>query len=138
MGMAADTADNGVVLAADGRPLKDSLNRALRKNRMRAVMLVAPLLLFVLFSFLIPIFNMTLRSVDNWHVGTLMPATTAALATWDGKDIPEESVFAALVVDLQAGAKSRQIGKVGTRLNYEKSGMRSMITSSARKSKICS
>ena len=135
MGMAADTADNGVVLAADGRPLKDSLNRALRKNRMRAVMLVAPLLLFVLFSFLIPIFNMTLRSVDNWHVGTLMPATTAALATWDGKDIPEESVFAALVVDLQAGAKSRQIGKVGTRLNYEKSGMRSMTTSSARKSK---
>lgn len=130
-----DTANNGVVLAADGRPLKESLNRALRKNRMRALMLVAPLLIFVLFAFLIPIIDMTFRSVDNWHVGTLMPKTSAALANWDGKDFPEEPVYAALVADLQAGAKSREIGKVGTRLNYEKSGLRSMITSSARKSK---
>ncbi|MBT4486100.1 MAG: ABC transporter permease, partial [Rhodospirillaceae bacterium] len=133
--MTDHTADGGVVLAADGTPLKASLNRALRKNRIRAVMLVAPLLLFILFSFLIPIFDMTFRSVDNWHVSTLMPETTAALADWDGKDIPDEPVFAALVADLQAGAKSREIGKVGTRLNYEKSGLRSMITSSARKSK---
>ncbi len=133
--MTDQTAGNGVVLAADGTPLKASLNRALRKNRMRALLLVAPLMLFVLFSFLIPIFDMTFRSVDNWHVGTLMPKTTVALADWDGKDLPEEPVFAALVADLRAGAKSRQIGKVGTRLNYEKSGMRGLITGSARKSK---
>jgi len=88
-----------------------------------------------LFSFLIPIFEMTFRSVDNWHVSTLMPATTAALKDWDGKEIPGEPVFAALVEDLKAGAKSREIGKVGTRLNYEKSGLRSMITGSARKAK---
>ena len=133
--MTVQTASGGVVLAADGNPLKVSLNRALRKNRIRAMLLVAPLLLFILVSFLIPIFDMTFRSVDNWHVGTLMPKTSAALADWDGTDFPEEPVFAALVADLQAGAKSREIGKVGRRLNYEKSGMRSMIVSSARKSK---
>jgi len=131
----ADESSGGVVLAADGTPLKASLNRAMRKNRIRALLLVTPLFLFIMFSFLIPIFNMTMRSVDNWHVGTLLPKTTAALENWDGKDIPDEPVFAALVQDLQAGAKSREIGKVGTRLNYEKSGMRSMITGSARKSK---
>jgi putative spermidine/putrescine transport system permease protein len=133
--MADGIADGGVVLAADGTPLKASLNKAMRKNRIRAMLLVAPLLIFILFSFLIPIFDMTMRSVDNWHVGELMPKTTAALENWDGKDIPDEPVFAALILDLQAGAKSREIGKVGTRLNYEKSGMRSMITGSARKSK---
>jgi putative spermidine/putrescine transport system permease protein len=130
----ADTA-NGPVLAADGTPLKASLNRALRKSRRQALLLVAPLLVFILFTFLIPIFNMTMRSVDNWHVSTLMPKTSAALVDWDGRELPGEPVFAALVQDLQAGAKSREIGKVGTRLNYEKSGLRSMITSSARKSK---
>ncbi len=133
--MADVTANGGTVLAADGTPLKASLNRAMRKSKMRALLLVAPLLLFILFSFLIPIGDMTFRSVDNWHVSTLMPKTTAALADWDGKELPDEPVFAALVSDLQAGAKSREIGKVGTRLNYEKSGLRSMITSSARKSK---
>ncbi len=133
--MADQQTGDGVVLAADGLPLKVSLNRAMRKNRIRALLLVAPLFVFILFSFLLPIFDMTMRSVDNWHVGELMPETTKALANWDGKDLPGEPVFAALILDLKAGAKSREIGKVGTRLNYEKSGMRSMITGSARKSK---
>lgn len=133
--MADQVSDGGVVLAADGTPLKASLNRAMRKNRIRALLLVAPLFIFILFSFLVPIIEMTFRSVDNWHVGTLMPNTTAALADWDGKEVPDEPVFAALILDLQEGARTREIGKVGTRLNYEKSGLRSMITSSARKSK---
>ncbi|MBT4019811.1 MAG: ABC transporter permease [Alphaproteobacteria bacterium] len=133
--MADNTTAGEVVLAADGLPLKASLNRAMRKSRRRALFLVAPLFIFVLFSFLIPIFDMTMRSVDNWHVSTLMPETTKALEGWDGEAMPEEPVFAALILDLKAGAISREIGKVGTRLNYEKSGLRSMITSSARKSK---
>jgi len=132
--MADQQSGGELVLAADGTPLKASLNKAMRKNRIRALLLVTPLFVFILFSFLVPIFSMTFRSVDNWHVGTLMPETTAALKNWDGKEIPDEAVFAALVMDLQAGAKSREIGKVGTRLNYEKSGLRSMITKSSRKS----
>lgn len=133
--MADDATQGGPVLAADGSLLKDSLNRAMRKSRMRALFLVTPLFIFILFSFLVPIVDMMFRSVDNWQVGTLMPKTSVALADWDGKALPDEPVFAALIEDLQAGAKSREIGKVGTRLNYEKSGMRSVITGSARKSK---
>lgn len=131
--MADGNIQDGPVLAADGTPLKASLNRAMRKNKIRALLLVTPLFIFILFSFIVPIFDMTWRSVDNWQVQTLMPQTTAALKTWDGKELPEEPVFAALVEDLKAGAISREIGKVGTRLNYEKSGLRSMITGSARK-----
>jgi putative spermidine/putrescine transport system permease protein len=127
--------ENINVLTFDGIPLKTSLRRSMRRRKLRAIFLVAPLFGFISFSFLIPIIDMTFRSVDNWHVGTLMPRTTIALKEWNGKDIPEEPVFIALVADLKAGAKSREIGKVGKRLNYEKSGLRSMIVSSARKSK---
>ena len=127
--------ENINVLTFDGIPLKTSLRRSMRRRKLRALFLVAPLFGFISFSFLIPIIDMTFRSVDNWHVGTLMPRTTIALKEWNGKDIPEEPVFIALVADLKAGAKSREIGKVGKRLNYEKSGLRSMIVSSARKSK---
>jgi putative spermidine/putrescine transport system permease protein len=132
--MANEIIGGDVVLAADGTPLKASLNKAMRKNRIRALLLVTPLFLFIVFSFLIPIVEMTFRSVDNWQVGTLMPKTTTALAGWDGKALPDEPVFAALIQDLQAGAKAREIGKVGTRLNYEKSGLRGMITRSGKKS----
>ena len=47
--MANDTTADGVVLAADGLPLKASLNRAMRKSRIRALLLVTPLFVFVLF-----------------------------------------------------------------------------------------
>jgi hypothetical protein len=54
----------GPMLAADGTPLKASLRRALRAQKMRALMLVGPLLVFVLVTFLFPIGDMLLRSVD--------------------------------------------------------------------------
>ena len=41
---------DGPVLAADGTPLKRSLARALRREKFRAFMLVAPLLIFILAS----------------------------------------------------------------------------------------
>ena len=37
--------------AADGTPLKKSLERSLRKEKLRALALIAPLLIFVLVTF---------------------------------------------------------------------------------------
>ena len=51
----------GPVLSADGTPLKKSLNRALRMQKMRALMLIAPLLIFVLVTFIAPIVDMLFR-----------------------------------------------------------------------------
>ena len=47
-----DATDAGPVLAADGSPLKRSLNRALRRQKLRALALIAPLLIFVLITFI--------------------------------------------------------------------------------------
>ena len=121
-----------VMTTADGIPLKVSLRRALRRQRVLSFLLVAPLLLFIIASFIIPIFEMTMRGVENPQVVNIMPRTVEALQSWDGKDLPDEKVFAALAADLKAGRESKQIGKVATRLNYEQRGMRSVIMGSAR------
>ncbi len=127
--------DPPVLTTADGVPLKISQQRSIRRQKIRAFLLVAPLLVFLLIAFVFPIFDMLERSVENQVVPEQLPHTTKALENWDGNGLPEEAVFSALVSDLQTGAKARTIGKVASRLNYEKSGMRSLIMKSARKAK---
>ncbi len=126
-------ASNEAMMTADGTPLKVSLRRSQRVQRLWAFLLVAPLLLFIFVSFIIPVFEMTLTGVDNPEVHTLMPRTTAALKTWSGEGVPDEATFEALAIDLSEGRKAKEIGKVATRLNYERSGMRRIITGSARR-----
>jgi putative spermidine/putrescine transport system permease protein len=67
------------VLSADGRPLKRSLNRALRAQKLRALALIAPLLIFVVVTFVIPILSMLFRSVENDIVVDTLPETIALL-----------------------------------------------------------
>ena len=120
---------------ADGTPLKVSISRAMRRKKLRAMLLVGPLFLFILVTFLIPIFDMTFRSVENSVVSRILHRTAPLLVEWDGTkgDLPSEEVFAAMVADVAEGRKSREIGKVGTRLNYEVAGMSSLFRSSGRK-----
>jgi putative spermidine/putrescine transport system permease protein len=123
----------GEMTTNDGVPLKVSLKRSQRKLKLWAFLLVAPLLVFITVSFIIPVVNMTLRGVENPQVATIMPNVVKELSGWDGKELPNEAVYAALVKDLTQGRKNKNIGKVATRLNYERSGMRRVITGSARK-----
>jgi putative spermidine/putrescine transport system permease protein len=67
------------MLSADGTPLKKSLQIALRRQKLRALALVAPLLLFVLISFIAPIADMLFRSVENEIVSETIPRTVIAL-----------------------------------------------------------
>ncbi|GAA5179609.1 MULTISPECIES: ABC transporter permease [Halomonadaceae] len=118
---------------ADGVPLKTSLRRAVRRSKLKALLLVSPLLAFLIIAFVMPLFDMLWRSVDNPEVSTALPQTSQALADWDGESLPDEPAFAALAADLEAGAKARNLGLVASRLNYEKSGMRSALMGTARR-----
>ena len=82
--MSDSTTETGPMLAADGTPLKKSLARALRQQKIRALMLIAPLLIFVLVTFVVPIGDMLLRSIKNDIVADTLPETVDALADWDG------------------------------------------------------
>lgn len=132
-----DTTSDGPMLAADGTPLKKSLARALRLQKMRALMLIAPLLLFVLFSFIIPIFSMLSRSVENDIVADTLPLTVVELQSWnaDSGELPDEPVYAAFVADMVKAIEAKQHTRLGTRLNYEQTGMSSLFRKSGRKIK---
>ncbi|MEX0319840.1 MAG: ABC transporter permease [Ruegeria sp.] len=131
----SDSTASGPVLAADGTPLKRSLARALRMQKLRALMLIAPLLLFVLLTFIAPIADMLFRSVENKIVVTTLPRTVQALQEWDSAsgEAPDEAVFQELYYDMFVAAEAKEHTKLGTRLNYERTGISSLFRSSGRK-----
>ncbi|MCF1709305.1 ABC transporter permease [Tabrizicola sp. J26] len=131
--MTEQTAD-GLMLAADGKPLKQSLNRALRRQKLRAFLLIAPLLIFVLVTFIAPIGDMLFRSVENDIVADTLPRTVAALADWspDSGAPPGEPVYRALASDLLIAVAAKTHTQLGTRLNYEDSGFSSLLRGTGR------
>ncbi|OAN80162.1 polyamine ABC transporter permease [Jannaschia sp. EhC01] len=128
---ATDT-DNGPVLAADGTPLKRSLGRALRAQKLRALMLIAPLLIFIMVAFIAPIVDMLFRSVENQITSETLPRTVVALEDWDPADLPNDDTFAALAYDFMEAAERRNHTRLGSRLNYETTGMSSLFRQSGR------
>ena len=131
------TAQSGPVLAADGTTLKASLARALRRQKLRALMLVAPLLLFIVLTFIAPIADMLFRSVENKIVSDTLPLTVVALKDWDSAsgEAPGEEVFKALAADLKVAVAAKEHTKLGSRLNYEHPGISSLFRKTGRKVK---
>ena len=122
------------ILTTDGIPLKVSLKRAERINKIRALVLVLPLTLFIIITFVIPILSMLLRSVDDKQINTVFPKTFKIYEQWDQKELPSEEMYATLFNEVMTADK-RQIGKASTRMNYSKSGWKSLIKKSKRKFK---
>ena len=128
-------ASDAPLTTADGTPLKRALGVAQRRARWRAFLLVVPLLVFVLITFVMPIGQMLYRSAFNDDFAANMPA----LSAWFGENpdvvgVPDdEAAFVALHADLLAARENRTQGQIGTRVNYDLSGARSLFTSSARK-----
>ena len=117
--MSDATTDTGPVLSADGTPLKKSLAIALRREKLRALMLIAPLLVFILITFILPIADMLFRSVENSIVPDTLPRTVVALQDWDpdSNEAPDEAVFAALTQDMQIAVEAKLHTRLGSRLN---------------------
>ena len=83
------------ILSSDGIPLEISLKKAEKKNKLKALMLVGPLFLFLIITYVFPIGDMLFRSVDDRMITSKLPNTFAALKKWDGKELPEEDVYEA-------------------------------------------
>ena len=122
------------ILTTNGVPLKDSLKKAERKNKIRAVLLVLPLLLFIFFTFIVPIGSMLTRSTDDSYINKVFPNTFKVYQKWDRQGLPPEEVYAAIFLEIK-NASGFEIGKASTRMNYAKSGWKSMIKKSKRKFK---
>ena len=125
------TADQ--ILTTDGIPLKVSLRKTERKNKIRAFLLVFPLLLFIIVTFVVPIGDMLLRSVDDSQINNVYSKTFEEYNKWDSEndELPPEAVYEAIFNDIHYGNKV-QVGKALTRMNYSKSGWKSLIKKTRR------
>jgi len=131
--MAATTSTAEMIQTDDGVPLKLKLARAERMRKLGAFALVAPLLLFLVVTFISPIFSMLSLSVKNDVIPDALPETAALIQEWDGTGLPSPAVFRAFTIELAAAKKIKIHGKIGKRLNYEISGFRSLVKKTARK-----
>ena len=121
------SAETHKILTTDGIPLEVSLKKAERKNKIKAFLLVAPLLLFLFITYIFPIGDMLTRSIDDREVTNWLPKTFKAMENWDGKDLPNEEVFEAFYFDFTNLVDQKLEGKLSTQLNYEKNGFKSII-----------
>ena len=126
-----------VLTTRDGVPLKRSLAKALRREKIRALLLISPLLLFIIITFVFPVMDMLLRSVDNSIVPNTLPRTVVVLQEWDeySGTTPDEPVYAAFALDMQEAVANKEHTKLGRRLNYESPGVSSLFRKSGRKVK---
>jgi putative spermidine/putrescine transport system permease protein len=118
-----------------GRPppsLAAQLARAERARKWRAFLLTAPLLLFLLLTFLGPIGALLTRSVVDTDVAAALPTVAREIKRWDGRALPDEATFAALIDDVRAARAAGTLAPVATRLNYDISGFRSLLFSTGR------
>ena len=97
-----------------------------------AAALIAPLLLLILGAFLLPVGVTLGTALRDPEVATTLPQTRAALLRWDGRDLPEEAAFAAIARELAAALEERRIGNLAARLNFERTGMRTLLLRVAR------
>ena len=126
--------ESGPILTSDGIPLKVSLKKAERINKIRAFLLVLPLLAFILVTFLVPIGDMLARSIDDKQINTVFPKTFEVYKKWDRQDLPSEELYATMFFEVK-NSVGYAIGKASTRMNYSKSGWKSLLKKSKRKFK---
>tara|TARA_B100000131_G_scaffold8379_1_gene8795 strand:+ start:94 stop:1356 length:1263 start_codon:yes stop_codon:yes gene_type:complete len=115
------------ILTTDGIPLEVSLKKAEKKNKIRAFLLVCPLLLFLIITYIFPIGEMFTRSIDDKMITNMLPKTFKAMENWDGQELPEEEVFVGFYEDFKILVEKTEQGKLAQRLNKEKNGFNSII-----------
>jgi putative spermidine/putrescine transport system permease protein len=130
-------ATSQLLTTADGRPLKEALATAQARARRRAFLLVLPLLIFVVLTFLVPIGYMLKRSFEHDGFVRSAPGMVEWLAANPGFDPanPPEAAFAALVGDLARMQVEKTTGLAGTRINYSVPGSISLFKAGARAAK---
>ena len=123
------------ILTTGGIPLEESLKKVEKRNKIKAFLLVSPLLFFLIIAYISPIVSLLFTSIDDRMVTNMLPKTFKAMKQWDGKDLPSEEIFEAFYQDYKNLVEEKRHGKLATQMNYEKNGFKSILTKLRRKMK---
>jgi putative spermidine/putrescine transport system permease protein len=110
------------------------LRRAERMRKLRAFALVAPLLIFLLLTFVAPILDMLRLAVFDSELSSVWPHVTQTIRGWtDRSKLPPPPVFDALAADLAASYHAHTLPIAARRLNYAIDNGRSLVFGTARR-----
>lgn len=112
--------------------LKRDLRRAQTRKRVAALALIAPLAIFLMLTFVVPIAALLVRAVENPEVAATLPQTVAALSSWDRRGLPPDAAYAALATDLLASRAEHSTGALARRINSDLPGARSVVMATMR------
>jgi len=118
--------------AEDTAGLRRALRRSRRREQLRAAALVLPLFLFLAATFVVPIGAMLSRGVTDTDIARILPSVTHALKGWDGRELPPEPAYAALIQDIRGAREAGTLASAATRLNYDIPGFRSLLFNTGR------
>ncbi|MGQ3290728.1 MAG: ABC transporter permease [Shinella sp.] len=113
-------------------------DRAGKRRRVTSLLLVAPLLIYIIVTFMLPIGMMLYKAVENVELLRSMPQTVSALSRWTPQEpgeLPPDIVFTTFLQEISAAPRNL-VGEAARRLNYEVSGYRTLLTSTIRKLRV--
>lgn len=97
-------------------------------RRVRSLVLIAPLVLFLLFFFIAPLVTMMQAAVSDPVASRALPTVAAALRDWDRAGPPPAEAQQALASDIRNIDDDQLFGDLVRRLNSAKSGFRTLMT----------
>jgi putative spermidine/putrescine transport system permease protein len=112
--------------------LAAALRRTERMRKLRALALIAPLFLYLLLNFMLPITGMLLRSVEDPELPAVLAKTAVALRVWDGAGSPPPELVAIFGAELESARDAGSLSAAANRLNYDINGFRSLLFKTAR------
>ena len=112
--------------------LPQPLQALFRHKIWTVVLLLAPLLIFMLGFYLLPLGTMFVRSVYTPVFSEVLPETTVLLRAWDGRGMPDAALYPVFAHELAAARKQKTLGKAIHEVNRIQSGARSLIITTAR------
>ncbi|MEM5388884.1 ABC transporter permease [Paraburkholderia phymatum] len=115
-----------------GAALKTRVQKARRRETRKSLLLVVPVILFLMLTFLVPIAKMFQVSIYDPTLRDLLPNTARTL---DGgmKVTTGNQVWQNLARDLVSARDQGKLGIVASRLNAERPGLRSIVERTARR-----
>lgn len=103
----------------------------MRLARLKASLLVLPLIVFLGLFFLWPLWTMIATSVQGGTVRLAFPKTAIEIAHWNGNGLPDQTVQDALIQDLRAEVPQEIFGDAVRSLNSQQAGFRTLLPRTA-------
>ncbi|MBV9812103.1 MAG: ABC transporter permease, partial [Acetobacteraceae bacterium] len=103
----------------------------MNRYRRAGIALVAPALLLVGLGLLVPLALVLAMAIRDPDMAAALPRTTVMLTAWNGAGLPPDAAFTAAGQELAQADAAQRIGGVAARLNFARSGMRSLLLKTA-------